>query len=452
MTEFSEQESPRRFLPTIGATIGKYLITGFLGEGTFGAVYRVQHADGNVYALKLLKLWEIAYVKERQIIVQRFQREFEITCIDSPYLVRGVDYGMAEGNPYIVMIFCDGGSLASYIGRVQELSHFNQIAIDVLNGMDELHRRGFFHRDIKPQNILLDSGGKARVTDFGIAGHKNSTLSVRNIFGKVEQIFGTWAYIAPEQANNKVAYKALDAVADIFSFGVTMFELFTGSFPFPPHRIEDERQLVEYLGNARDGNFRGLILHQQRIPAQWREIIRQCLEPDYENRRFQSVKEILQRLGYRGADISGPAYHFEQDDLCVLVTYGEEMNRVYNLTQLYSLLTRSGGQGGGPGRQVLTVGRKDPSVENHVAITEEQSAYISRRHATFEVWPEERTWVVRDGQWMPEDRRWAKSMNGLYLNGKRVGMEGQMVKADDLLTLGDTVLKVVASRRAAAGR
>jgi serine/threonine protein kinase len=354
---------------------------------------------------------------------------------------------MVEGNPYIVMIFCNGGSLASYIGRVHELSQFNQIAMDVLNGMDELHRRGFFHRDIKPQNILLDSDGKARVTDFGIAGHKNSTLSVRNIFGKVEQIFGTWAYIAPEQANNKVAYKALDAVADIFSFGVTMFELFTGSFPFPPYRIEDERQLVEYLGNARDGNFRGLTVHQQRIPAQWREIIRQCLEPDYENRRFQSVREILQLLGYRGADVAGPVYHFEQDDLCVRVTYGEEMNRVYNLTQLYSLLSRNGGKTGGQGRQVLTVGRKDPSVENHVAITEDHSAYISRRHATFEVWPEERAWVVRDGQWMAEDRRWAKSMNGLYLNGKRVGMEGQMVKADDLLTLGDTVLKVVTGRR-----
>jgi len=232
---------------------------------------------------------------------------------------------------------------------------------------------------------------------------------------------------------------------------VTMFELFTGSFPFPPYRIEDERQLVEYLANARDGNFRGLSVHQQRIPAQWREIIRQCLEPDYENRRFQSVREILQQLGYRGADVAAPVYHFEQDDLCVRVTYGEEMNRVYNLTQLYTLLSRNGGKGGGQGRQVLTVGRKDPSVENHVAITEDHSAYISRRHATFEVWPEERAWVVRDGQWMAEDRRWAKSMNGLYLNGKRVGMEGQMVKADDLLTLGDTVLKVVASRRAVAG-
>ena len=437
MTDVGDYEVPRRFLPEIGSTIDKYHITGFLGEGTFGAVYRVEHAEGGVYALKLLKLWEIAYVKERQIIVKRFQREFEITCIDSPYLVRGIDYGRAEGNPYIVMEFCDGGSLGNYIGRAAELPHLNQIAIDVLNGMDVLHSRGFFHRDIKPQNILLESGGNARVTDFGIAGHKNSTLSVRNIFGKVEQIFGTWAYIAPEQANNKVAFKALDAVADIFSFGVTMFELFTGEFPFPPYKIENEKQLVEYLGNARSGNYRGLQVHQQRIPTQWRNIIRQCLEPDYEHKRFQSVKEILQCLGYQPGDTAGMAYHFDKHDLCIRVTYGEEMNRLYNLTQLYA----------GYGQQVLTVGRKDPAVRNHVEITEDITAYISRRHATFELWPEQKAWVVRDGQWVAGDHAWAKSMNGLYLNGKPVGMEGQAIKADDILTLGDTVLKVVAGGR-----
>lgn len=445
MTDVGDYEIPRRFLPEIGSSIDKYLITGFLGEGTFGAVYRVEHAEDGVFALKLLKLWEIAYVKERQIIVKRFQREFEITCIDSPYLVRGIDYGKVEGNPYIVMEFCDGGSLGNYIGRVQELPNLNQIAIDVLNGMNELHSRGFFHRDIKPQNILLESSGNARVTDFGIAGHKNSTLSVRNIFGKVEQIFGTWAYIAPEQANNKVAFKALDAVADIFSFGVTLFELFTGEFPFPPYKIEDEKQLVEYLGNARNGNYRGLQVHQQRIPTQWRDIIRKCLEPDYEHKRFQSVKEILQCLGHQPGDTAGSVYYFDKDDLCIRVTYGEEMNRVYNLTQMHLLLSRQAG----PVRRVLTVGRKDPGVKNHVEITEDISAYISRRHATFEVWPEHKTWVVRDGQWVAGDRAWARSMNGLYLNGKPVGMEGLAIKADDILTLGDTVLKIVASRRQA---
>jgi serine/threonine protein kinase len=443
MNELAEKESPRRFLPEPGSTIGKYLITGRLGEGTFGAVYRVEDNQGNCYALKLLKLWEVAYVKERQIIVKRFQREFEITRIDSPYLVRGIDYGMVEGNPYIVMDFCDGGSLGQYIGRGNELPHFNQIAIDVLLGMNELHRRGFFHRDIKPQNILLESKGNARVTDFGIAGHKNSTLSVRNIFGKVEQIFGTWAYIAPEQANNKVAFKALDAVADIFSFGVTMFELFTGEFPFPPYRIQDEQQLVEYLMNARNGNFRGLSIHQHRIPSPWRDIIRQCLEPDYENKRFQSVNAILSCLGYQPGAVVGTDYQFDRDDLCLRITYGEEMSREYNLTQIHAILAGEGG----PAHRVLTAGRMDPAVENHIPITEHQTAYISRRHATFELWPEHNTWVVRDGQWVAAEKKWAVSMNGLYLNGKAVGMEGQPLKPDDILTIGDTVFKIVANRR-----
>jgi serine/threonine protein kinase len=447
MTDFAVIESPRRFDPEIGTTIDNYLITGKLGEGTFGRVYKVEHAEGGIFALKLLKLWEVAYPKDREIIIRRFQREFELTRIDSPYLVRGQDYGKVEGNPYIVMDFCDGGSLYEYCGRVDELRNVDQIAIDVLRGLSELHQRGFFHRDIKPQNILLESEGNARVTDFGIAGNKNSTLTVRNIFGNVEQIFGTWAYIAPEQANNKVAFKALDAVADIFSFGVTMFELFTAQYPFPPYRIEDERQLAEYLANARNGNFQGLIAHQQRIPDHWLIIIRRCLEPDYAQKRWQNVKDILERLGYQPGKTAVPQYRFDRDDLCLQITYGEEMNRTYNLTQLQNLLVRNAPAPPSQIRNILTVGRKDPGVSNHIEIREDVTAYISRRHATFEVWPEHKTWVVRDGQWMAADHKWARSMNGLYLNGKAVGMEGQPIKPDDILTIGDTVLKVVGARR-----
>jgi tRNA A-37 threonylcarbamoyl transferase component Bud32 len=443
---FGRYETPRRFVATIGEKVDGYEVLALLGEGTFGTVYKVREPDGKaIRAMKVIKLWEIAFEKERRAIISRFVREFEIASTTSNYLVKSYSYGKIQGNPYITMDFCEGGSLGAWIGRFADHPHYHQITHRILLGLKELHAKGYFHRDIKPQNILLKDNGVALLTDFGIAGQKNNRLTVTNIFGKVEQIFGTWAYLAPEQANNKVAFKALDAVTDIFSFGVMMFELFTGEYPFPPFKIENEKDLVEYLDQARKGGCTNIALKERQLPTPWAAIIRQCLDPDYQHKRFRDVGSIMNLLGHHEhEDNETPQYHAATSTLGLQVTYGEEMHKIYNLT----LLIKDG--------NILTLGRKDPSASNHIEITEEQTTYISRRHATIERWTDPARWVIRDGQWTPRERtpgerttrepatgEWKVSMNHVYVNSRYVDRGGTKIKPGDIITMGDTVLQVV---------
>ena len=428
---FGLYETPKRFIASGGDVLDGYEVINILGEGTFGIVYKVRAEDNQVLALKMVKLWEIAYEKERKAIISRFTREFEIAVIDAQHLVKSHKYGKLHGNPYITMDYCEGGSLGEWTGKFASHKNFEKITCQVLLGLHELHTSGYFHRDIKPQNILLTAKGEAKLTDFGIAGQKNNRLTVTNIFGKVEQIFGTWAYLAPEQSNNRIAFKALDAVTDIFSFGVMMFELFTGEFPFPPGKINSESDLVEYLGHVKKGNWQNLYARQHELPGPWAEIIMKCLEPDYAKKRFRNVKAILDILGYSDIATSEPE-NIPGAELALQITYGDEQNKIFNLPRLLA-----GKQAG----SVLTIGRKDPSVRNDIGIVEMLTTYISRRHATIEKWNDPECWIIRDGQWTPDG--WKASVNGLYINSQAAGMEGTVLKPGDIITLGDTTLKVI---------
>jgi len=428
---FGNYETPRRFVASKGNTIDGYTVLDQLGEGTFGAVYKVRSPQGEILAMKVIKLWEIAFEKERRAIISRFVREFEIASTSSQYLVKSYGYGKIEGNPYITMEYCAGGSLGSWIGRFGQHPSYNHVAYQILLGMRELHNKGYFHRDIKPQNILIKENDKVLLTDFGIAGQKNNRLTVTNIFGKVEQVFGTWAYLAPEQANNKVAFKALDAVTDIFSFGVMLFELFTGEYPFPPYKIDSEKALVEYLDNARKGLYTNISRQQHLLPGSWAAILKACLDPDYQHRRANNVNTLLQMLGYTPDKKVDPPYHPASSILGLQVTYGEDMHRMYNLNQLLA----------DTGQTILTLGRHDPSVTNHIEITENQTAYISRRHATIERWADPVCWTIRDGQWTGGE--WKTSMNHVYVNSRRIDQGGTKLQPGDIITLGDTVLQVV---------
>lgn len=430
MNDFGNYETPHRYFPQNGDRIDEYIVLDKLGEGTFGIVWKVRSPGNEIKALKLIKLWEIPSVEERKALIGRFVREFEIATLRSPYLARSYAYGKKLGNPFIVLEFCAGGSLGNWIGKFASHPRSEKIAYDILRGLGDLHTRGYFHRDIKPQNILLTEEGDARLTDFGIAGQKSARLTVTNIFGKVNQIFGTWAYLAPEQENNKLAFKAMDAVTDIFSFGVTLFELFTGEYPFPPYRLVEDKDLAEYRANVLKGNCLNVELKKGLIPARWVPVIKKCLHPDFQHGRFRSINEIILQLGYQSIDFQLPPA--AGDRLAIKITYGEELNKLYDL----SLLLERSANG------ILTLGRKDPSIRNDIEIRERDSAFISRRHATIERWEEPKCWMIRDGQWT--ERGWQTSYNGLFLNSRPVGTGGMKLNPGDILTLGDTVIKIVA--------
>lgn len=431
MDDFSSYETPHRYFPQPGDRIDQYTVLDILGQGTFGIVCKVQSDNRETRALKLIKLWEITSIPERKALIGRFLREFEVATIRSPYLVPSYAYGKKLGNPYIVMEYCAGGSLGDWIGKFSSHPKCEKIAYDILRGLHVLHGKGYFHRDIKPQNLLLTADGDAKLTDFGIAGHKSTRLTVTNLFGKVNQIFGTWAYLAPEQENNRLAFKSMDAVTDIFSFGVTLFELFTGEYPFPPYRLVDEgKDLADYRANVLKGNCSNLERKQNLIPPRWLPLIRKCLHPDFQNGRFRNINDIILQLGYQSIDFAPK--NVNSDRLAIQITYGEELNKIYDLSQLLSKSLTS----------ILTLGRKDPSIKNNIEIVERDSAFISRKHATIEKWEEPKCWMIRDGQWI--DNAWKPSFNGLFLNSRPVGSGGMRLTQGDIVTMGDTVLKIVA--------
>ncbi len=435
---FFDNQIPHRYFPS--DKIDHFDIKRILGEGTFGVVYQVTDRQQNVFALKMLKLWEVAYEKDRKQLLQRFKREFDITEIASPYLVRGYETGLVKGNPYFTMDFCSGGSMARYNGSIMDDFDIDTVAFEVLSGLHELHCRAYAHRDLKPNNLLVGDEGHVRLADFGIAGHKTSMLTQNNIFvNNAKPVFGTWGYIAPEQSNNKIAFKAIDAVSDIFSFGVTMFELITGHLPFAPFHINNDKELIEYIGNVRMGKISGLEKYKSSIQGKWQAMIKKCLDPDFEGKRYQSVDAILSDLGYK-SNPGNVAAGAGDNEWCLRIAYGDEMNKIYYLDKLIHQKRTTNIDHASP---TLTMGRRSGHTINDIEITEDSSSFVSRKHATLVYDKKSGRWIIKDGQWLAEQSKWQQSVNGTYLNSRKVSAEGLILKNKDVITVGDTVLQVI---------
>lgn len=418
-----------------GDHVDEFLVEKKLGEGSFGIVFEVTDTNtSEKQALKLLKLWQIPHEEERKLMLRRFRREFECGQISSSHLVHSLSFGKVKGNPYITMEFCANGSLASYIGKYVDFKRFDRIAYEILIGLKDLHAEGKFHRDIKPENILFSGSNTVKLTDFGIAGFKNERMTIRNILGDAKEIFGTYAYIAPEQANRKISFKSMNAVTDIFSFGVSMYEVFTGKFPFGP--LNSDSDLVNYLKRAKEGNWENINMYRSDIPNYWMEILNRSLHPDYKQTRFQSVDEIIPLLGHAPSTVSTISFNTYKDKIALQVMDGEERGRIYDLSSI--LEGRDG---------VVTIGWYDAELPNKnvVGIKETVTAYISNFHATIEKISNPETWFIRDGQWRKKNGEWGwyPSLNGVLVNSRDVSPEGALLSPNDIITIGDTTLKMI---------
>ncbi len=424
---------PQRFLPQAGEVIDNYRIIKILGEGTFGIVYKVEEVtSGDVFALKLLKLWSIAYEEERRLVLQRFDLEYKTGLIESDYLVCSRGCGRAKGNPYILMEFCPGGDLRKAGDSGLSAERLYRAGIEILLGLRDLHDNGKIHRDLKPDNVLLDEKGRAKLTDFGISGHKNVRMTKRNLFGQPQEVFGTYAYMPPEQLKPRDATKL--PATDIYSFGVLIFELLTGKLPFGP--LKTESDLGEYVSRVNTSRWDDIRTLRPDIDHSWARVIEKCLQPDY-RKRYASVLEILNDLGVEpGADLPEPEPG--KTDFALQVKQGEDSGRIYNLEEL----KRS------KGTARFLVGRNDEeeAIFNDVDIRETppdgKNYYISRKQATIEHDPSTGRWYLRDGQWAREERTWKNSLNGSFVNSYRAGEEGYPLNPGDIITLGETTLKV----------
>jgi len=409
-----------------------YRVEKSLGEGAFGQVFKVVdlHDPTNpVRALKLLRLWDVPS-DLRQPLVDRFKMEYETGKIQSKYLVHSSDCGFANGNPYIVMEFCPGGDMSKCIGHPEY--DIIRYAANVLHGLHDLHVNGKVHRDLKPENVLFRADGTAVLTDFGICGDRTKRMTERNIFGKPYQIFGTYAYMPPEQVNRARGEATVLPTTDIFSFGVMMFQILTGVLPFG--KLEDQNDLVLYQKRSKNGDWDSFRLSSVPNGAEWTRIIEGCLRPNFKE-RTQSVKRIIEKLGaiYTGSQVIAmpisPVQAVTAHGILLHIMQGEEYGRKIDITRIRTQLNRL----------MLTVGRHSSNV---VPITELQSCYISRFHCTLEYNPKTDRWRLRDGQWRREERVWRLSSNGTYVNSTELTQEGQELEIGDIISIGDTKMRV----------
>ena len=178
-----------------------------------------------------LERWVAAKVLHREISdqpdqIERFRREARaVAQVSHPNVVAVIDAGEDGGRPYIVFEYCDGETLKQRIDRLGRLplDEAAAYAIEVGRGLAAAHARRLVHRDVKPQNVLIDSEGRAKVTDFGIARELE-----QDGLTKTGRVLGTTDYVSPEQAMGQ----GVDARSDIYSLGILLYEMLTGEVPF----------------------------------------------------------------------------------------------------------------------------------------------------------------------------------------------------------------------------
>ena len=216
-------QAPVKELATGATFAGRYQIIEELGHGGMGRVYKVFDADiKEKIALKLLRP-EIALDKET---VERFSNELKLARkIGHRNVCRMFDLGKAEGTTFITMEFVPGEDLKRFIRKSGQLGAGRAVSIakQVCEGLAEAHHLGVVHRDLKPQNIMVDEDGNVRIMDFGIA----RSLRGKGITGAGVMI-GTPEYMSPEQVEGK----EVDERTDIYSLGIILYEMLTGRVPF----------------------------------------------------------------------------------------------------------------------------------------------------------------------------------------------------------------------------
>lgn len=258
----------------------EYEIISEIGSGGMATIYKaVQKTLDRPVALKELKK---VYHNDDQIVM-RFEREAKMSAsFQHENIVHIYDYW---NKPVycIVMEYVDGTDLAEIIEKTGSLpvDVGIMIAIQVCGALDYAHMRGLIHRDIKPSNIMIKRNGEVKLMDFGIAHTKKlTTLTQPGTF------LGTPAYMSPEQ----ILGQALDVQSDIFSFGIVLYEMFTGVKPFTD---EETRSVTAKIIKDRCLSPRYL---NNRIPRRLQRIIKKCLKKKA-SKRYATVLELTRALG-----------------------------------------------------------------------------------------------------------------------------------------------------------
>ncbi len=384
-------EDDGRFVP--GTLLGgRYRVIGLLGRGGMGEVYRATDLTlGQSVALKFLP--EEASHNPR--LLERFHGEVRVArLVSHPNVCRVYDIGEVEGMPYISMEYVDGEDLSSLLTRIGRLPADKALetARKLCSGLAAAHDRGVIHRDLKPQNIMINKRGEVVIMDFGLAAIADqlSGAEVRN---------GTPAYMAPEQLKGA----GVTARSDIYALGLVIYELFTGRRPYEAKTLQNLMEMQEAV------QLTDMTSVAADIDPGVEKVIRRCLDPDPLKRPSTALAVMSMLPG--GDRLAAALAAGETPSPEMVASHGntEGLARRYSVPLLMVVvLVLFGSTVTNQRREALMHGllEDSPDVLAHQSRQVAASFGYAAKPADSAIWMEPRTELIRYLREYPSPRPW----------------------------------------------